>query len=250
VKIHRLTTGRVRGPRRPHGIRRYVRLEWSGETLPVNAFLIEHRAGLCLVDTGQSAEAAVPGYLPRWHPFLRTARFELAAGDEAVAQVRRLGFRPEQVRWIVLTHLHTDHVGGLAAFPSSEVVVSETEWRRAGGFRGQLIGYVPKQLPAGLAPRLVRLTEPGVGPFATSLALDDERSLNLVPLPGHTPGQIGLLAVGERRSALLGGDVAHNWRELQEAAPELAAYCSREHVSFLAAHEDDLPEVLDLSEGG
>lgn len=219
--------------------------EWSDATLPVNAFLVEHPAGLCLVDAGQSVEASRPGYLPRWHPFLRTARFELERDDEVPAQVRRLGFDPEAVRWVVVTHLHTDHIGCLDAFPAAAIVVSETEWRRAEGIRGALRGYVPKQWPAGLKPRIVRLDGPPVGPFASSLDLVEDGSLALVPLPGHTPGQIGLLVRSGTAAALVGGDVAHDAEELCDAAPEIAAYCRSEGVVFLAAHDDGLPDVVE-----
>lgn len=247
MRIHRLTTGRVRGPRRSRGALRYVRLEWSDEPLVVNAFLIEHPQGLCLVDAGQSAVAGTPGYLPRWHPFLRIARFELTAGDEVAARIRALRLRPEDVRRIVLTHMHTDHVGGLAGFPAAtEVVVTATEWERATGIRGAIRGYVPKQWPAQVEPRLVELQGPPIGPFTASLDLLGDGTLQLVPLPGHTPGQIGVLVRGERASALIGGDVAHSFDELRALEPAIAEYCLREHVRFLAAHDGDLEPLLEL----
>jgi N-acyl homoserine lactone hydrolase len=245
VRIHRLTTGRVRGPRRSRGALRYVRLEWSDEALVVNAFLIEHPRGLLLVDAGQGAAAAVPGYLPRWHPFLRIARFELTQDDEVAARIRDLGFRPDDVRSIVLTHLHTDHVGGLSGFSAAtEVVVARAEWQRATGLRGALRGYVPKQWPSRLEPHLVELDGPPLGPFGASLDLLGDGTVHLVPLPGHTPGQIGVLVHGAERDALVGGDVAHDRRELAAVAPELDAYCTRGGVLFLAAHDDALPALV------
>jgi N-acyl homoserine lactone hydrolase len=213
----------------------------------VNAFLIEHPEGLCLVDAGQSIAAAAPGYLPRWHPFIRIARFELEPQDVASTQVRRLGLRPEDVRWVVLTHLHTDHVGGVGDFPGSEIVVSRVEWNRAQGVRGKVIGYVPKQWPAGVVPSLVDLDGPSLGPFAATRDLVDDGSLCLVPLPGHTPGQIGVLVREGERAALVGGDVAHDRRELAEKEPALADYCRREGVELLLAHDDELPVTIDLA---
>ncbi|HZR95655.1 MAG TPA: MBL fold metallo-hydrolase, partial [Gaiellaceae bacterium] len=211
MRIHKLTTGRVRGPRRPRGATRYLRLEWSDSTLPVNAFLVEHDAGLLLVDTGQGAAAAHVGFLPRWHPFLRIARFELAPDDEAAAQIERLGFDTRDVRTVVLTHLHTDHVGGVSAFAHADVLVSEREWRDASGVAGRVRGYVPRQWPRGLRPQLVRLAGGGFGPFAASHELEGFRGVTLVSLPGHTRGHVGVLA----GSALVGGDAAHDPHELE-----------------------------------
>ena len=90
------------------------------------------------------------GYHQRWHPFLWTSRFELDAADELAAQLPARGLDPAGVRWIVLSHLHTDHVGNVAAFGQAEVVVTRVEWERAQGIRGHLRGYIPHRWPAGV----------------------------------------------------------------------------------------------------
>jgi N-acyl homoserine lactone hydrolase len=246
MRIHRLTTGRVRGPRRRRGVRRYLIADWGDETLPVNAFLIEHPRGLCLVDAGQTAAAAEGGYFPRWYPFFRLSRFELTREDEADERLRALGFAPEDVRWVVLTHLHTDHAGGLGSFRSAEVIVSATEWRRASGLGGRLRGYLPQYWPRGLVPTTVALDGPPVGPFASSHDLAGDGSLRLVPLPGHTPGQIGVLVAGAGGGALLVGDAAHDWPEFEGAEPRLADYCRREGIVFLAAHDDGAAPTVEI----
>src|SRR5689334_2519110 len=134
MEIVCITTGRVRPKCRDRGPLRYLPGGWSARTLPVHAFAIRHPEGLCLFDAGQTSRAAEPGYHQRWHPFLRLARFELGPEDEAAPQLERLGLGVP--RWVVLSHLHTDHVGGVAAFPEAEVLVSRTEWERARGFAG------------------------------------------------------------------------------------------------------------------
>jgi len=199
VLVRQLTTGRVRGKRRP-GVLRYLPGGWSDETLPVHAFAVEHPHGVCLFDTGQTARAAHPGYLPRWHPFLRLARFELEPADEAASQLD-----PSTVRWVVLSHLHTDHVGAVAAFTHADVCVSRTEWEHAAGVRGRLRGYVPQHWPPGLTPRLVDFMGPPAGSFPASYDVAGDGTLLMVPLPGHTPGHAGLLVEGD---TLLAGDAS------------------------------------------
>jgi hypothetical protein len=62
--------------------------DWT-EWLPIHAWLIEHPEGSILVDTGECAKIAQPGYLPGWHPFFRlAASFQVEAGDELGMQLR------------------------------------------------------------------------------------------------------------------------------------------------------------------
>ena len=187
MNIRRLTTGRVRGKRRP-GPLRYLPGGWSDETVPVHAYAVEHPQGTCLFDAGQVAAATRPGYLPGWHPYLRLARFELEPADEVASQLD-----PGDVRWVVLSHLHTDHVGGLASFTHAEVFVTRLEWQRAQGLSGALRGYIPRHWPAGLEPTLVDPPHDITG----------DGTLVMVSLPGHTLGHAGLLVENE---TLLAGD--------------------------------------------
>ena len=226
-----MTTGRVRGKRRARGPLRYLPGGWSDETLPVHAYAVVHPDGVCLFDTGQTALATNPGYHTRWHPFLWLARFELAPEDEAAAQIDA-----HSVRWVVLSHLHTDHIGGLVDFRHADVLVSRTEWDRAQGFGGQLRGYLPQHWPQGLRPQLIDFAGPPLGPFAASFDLLGDGSLVLLPTPGHTPGHLGLLA---NRRVLLGGDMAHAAEELRLTAPEISAWCRHEGVRVLLAHDPE-----------
>ncbi len=238
MQVRSFTTGRVRPKRASRGLRRYLPGGWSDETLPVAAFLIEHPAGLCLFDSGQDARAAEPGYLPRWHPFLRLARFEVRRSDEIGAQLRARGVEPESVRWVVLSHLHTDHVGGVKDFAGAEIVVSKGEWERARGLAGQLRGYIPQHWPQDVRPTLVELTGPPHGPFGASLDLAGDGTLVLVSTPGHTPGHLGLVARGSSGGFFLGGDVAHTAQELAETEPEIARFCEADGLTILLAHDD------------
>lgn len=222
MRVRAVTTGRVRGKRRSGGPLRYLPGGWSEHTLPVRAYAVEHSDGVCLFDTGQTVRATRPGYHQRWHPYLRLARFELSGDEEAGAQLD-----PSTVRWVVLSHLHTDHVGGIAAFGHADVLVSRVEWERAAGLRGRLHGYVPQHWPLGLEPVLVDFDGPPAGPFPASHDVAGDGALLIVPLPGHTPGHAGLLVGGR---VLCAGDA-------QEVPEGLVA---------LRAHDDGAPTGVDV----
>ena len=239
MRIDRFSTGRVRPKRASQGARRYFPGGWSERTLPVNVFLVHHPEGLCLFDTGQTARAASPGYHPGWHPYLRLACFELVPEDEIGTQLARAGVDPGTVRWVVLSHLHTDHVGGVGAFPGAEVIVSAVEWERATGLSGRMRGYVPQHWPPGAEPVLVDVSGPGVGPFKGSYDVAGDGSLLVVPTPGHTPGHVSLVARGSGAGggAFLGGDIAHAAADLPA---DVAAFCARDGLAVLLAHDDEL----------
>ena len=237
MQILCLRTGVVRERVGTRGIRRYIDRSWREESLPVNAFLVEHPAGPCLFDTGQTARAAAPGYFPSWQPFFRLSRFELRPDDEIARQLRRLGMDPGDVRWVVLSHLHTDHVGGLDSFRESEVLVTRSEWRRAGGLAGRIRGYLPQYWPAGLEPRLLDLDRDDFGPFPGSHDIAGDGTLLVVSTPGHTPGHASLLVRRPGGGVLLGGDLAHAAADLERVAPSIARYCEEHGVAYAGTHD-------------
>lgn len=245
MTVRVFSTGRVRSKRGARGVRRYFADDWSDTTLPVNVFLVEHPRGYCLVDTGQTAAAARPGYFPGWYPFFRLSRFELTPADEARAQLRAAGVDVNDIRWVVLTHMHTDHTGGMADFAGADVLVSRTEWEPAQGIGGRLRGYLPQYWPRDVHPRAVDFTGPPVGPFPGSWDVAGDGTLLLLPLPGHTRGHAALLVrVDPDQSFLLAGDAAHTADELAGTAPDVAAWCHREHVTVLTAHDDAAARLL------
>jgi glyoxylase-like metal-dependent hydrolase (beta-lactamase superfamily II) len=109
-----------------------------------------------------------------------------------------------------LTHLHTDHAGGLHHFPDNEILVTRTELDFASGPRGRLRGYVAnKRWPAWFEPTLLDLEPQPFGPFPQSLRLTEAGDVILVPVPGHTPGQIGVLVDEGDHTVFLAGDSSY-----------------------------------------
>jgi glyoxylase-like metal-dependent hydrolase (beta-lactamase superfamily II) len=160
--------------------------------LVCHCLLVETNDGLVLVDTGFSeADLLEPS---RIHGALRgmvVADPELSA----IRQVRRLGFRAEDVRHIVLTHLDVDHAGGLCDFPEAKVHVYAREHRAAmerASFYERL-RYVPSQWAH--APRWVLHDVTGEH-WEGFEAVKDIPGLPpeilIVPLTGHTRGHCGV----------------------------------------------------------
>jgi N-acyl homoserine lactone hydrolase len=104
---------------------------WT-EPRPINAYVIEHRDGLVLFDTGQDrASVTDPGYFPGGMTgvlYGRLARFEISPQETLTAGLDRLGYAAGDVTTAVISHLHQDHIGGLAELDHADIVVSQAEW--------------------------------------------------------------------------------------------------------------------------
>jgi len=168
---------------------------------PINAYVIEHRDGLVLFDTGQDrASVTDSNYFPRGFTkvlYDRLARFEITSQDTLSAGLARLGYAIGDVRVAILSHLHQDHIGGLGELSNSEIVVSEREWETLSSPRPELRGLMTRHidLPGLKWNRIVPAAtdDPDLSAFDGSHDLFGDGSLVLVPTPGHTPGSLSLL---------------------------------------------------------
>jgi glyoxylase-like metal-dependent hydrolase (beta-lactamase superfamily II) len=191
---------------------------WTGPR-PINAYVIEHRDGLVLFDTGQDrASVTDRGYFPGGVTgvlYGRLARFEISPQETLSAGLNRLGYAAADVKTAVLSHLHQDHIGGLPELGQADIVVSRPEWDTLSaplpGMRGLMSRHI--DLP-GLRWRRITAEpagDPGLGPFPSCHDLFGDRSLVLLPTPGHTPGSMSLLVRRPGRPPLMMvGDVTYD----------------------------------------
>ena len=183
--------------------------EWS-EWLPIYAWAIEHDEGVIVVDTGEASRVHERGYHPRWHPFYRRAvHFSVHPDEELGPQLRALGIGPRDVRQVVLTHLHTDHAGGLVHVTGSRIWVSGGELEAGGGLSGCLMGYLPHRWPKWLQTEPIRFERRAIGPFEEAMPLTARGDVLVVPTAGHTRNHVSVLVGGEP-SFLLAGDTSYN----------------------------------------
>jgi len=191
---------------------------WTGPR-PINAYVIEHRDGLVLFDTGQDrASVTDPGYFPGGITgvlYGRLARFEISPDQTLTAGLDRLGYAARDVKTAVLSHLHQDHIGGLAELDHAEIVVSQAEWDTLSSPLPAMRGLMRRHIDLpGLRWHRIEpepTGDPDLAPFPAGHDLSGDGSLVLLPTPGHTPGSMSLLV---RRPGLpplmMVGDVTYD----------------------------------------
>lgn len=111
----------------------------------------------------------------------------------------RMGVRPEDIRTVLLTHLHPDHVGGLAEVPQARLLcpaAALAAMRGRGAVRNAMEAVFPELLPPDFDHR-VRVFDdapriPAPGGLGTGWDVAGDGSVLVVDLPGHAPGHVGL----------------------------------------------------------
>ena len=224
TKVHALRTGSVRiklsqMAGRGRGLARAGHVlmdpDWSG-WVPIHAWLIEHHEGLILVDTGETARVHQRGYHPRWHPFYRRAsQFQVTPQDELGPVLQDIGVRTRDIRQVVITHLHTDHAGGLAHVVGCKTRLHPIELSRASGFGAKVQGYLPHRWPQWWTPEPLRFESHAFGPFREGVPLTKRGDVFVVPTPGHTPGHVSVIVRGEP-SIFIAGDTSYTEELLKQ----------------------------------
>ncbi|GLY67558.1 MBL fold metallo-hydrolase [Amycolatopsis taiwanensis] len=190
-----------------------------------HCLLIEtDRNGLVLVDTGLGVEDMRSPRQRLGSDWVDFADPVLDADRTAVGQIARLGFDADDVRHIVLTHLHRDHTGGLPDFPHATVHVHEAEYRAvsdptAEHHHDSFDRFMAAHRAHGPDLAIARPHKGswlGFEGIANLEGLPDD--IVLIPLPGHTPGHSGV-AVRQPNGWLLHAGDAYFYHGEVEADP-------------------------------
>lgn len=201
---------------------------WA-DPLPIYAWLIEHPEGLILVDSGETRLAPASPLVP--------GQLLLEPSDELPERLRQLGVRPGDIRTVVLTHLHGDHVNGLAGLPQLPLLASAAELRAMRSPGGRLLSRLTIHPPAWFAPAPIEFRPEPIGGFSHSYPLTRAGDVRAVPTPGHTRGHLSVIVREGELDVMLAGDVTYS-----ESA--LLAGQQQGPCADVAGHRDTLVRVL------
>jgi glyoxylase-like metal-dependent hydrolase (beta-lactamase superfamily II) len=187
--------------------------------VPIHAYLLEHpKQGLVLVDAGICPEQAHQHsqyYRGLLRFILDEDEYAQEANETLPEQLKRLGFRCDDVRTAILTHLHEDHVGALRDLKKAKVVISQSEWNAR---RMKMFGFIPMFYEPSYACvehwERVGFDSGAFHTFDRSQDLFRDGSVRLLPTPGHTPGHLSAVVEMEGYQLLITGDCLYTLRHL------------------------------------
>ncbi len=204
--VHEITTGYVE-QHKEHRYGSSKPLMWwvltsrSWVKAPITAYAFEHRDGLVLFDTGvDPALVSDPNYIasPIGRYILKKVfRFQVSPEDALDKQLEAINLAAVDVSKVIISHLHFDHIGGIAHVPQADLLVSRDEWRRLDEPNPERDWLLREHIDlpgANWQPiEFVPTDDPLLAPFGVCFDCMGDGSMILLPTPGHSPGSMSLL---------------------------------------------------------
>ncbi|MCB8878030.1 N-acyl homoserine lactonase family protein [Acidisoma silvae] len=207
-------------------------------TVPCPSFLMEHDRGLVLLDTGLAPNAAEDASAT--YGSLADRLNILLSREQCIdRQIERLGFKTSDVDYVIMSHLHWDHTGGMYLFPQAKFFVMQGELQYA---------YWP--LP-GSPPYRREDIDPTRGFDWHEIDAPDfdffgDGTLRLLHMPGHTPGNASLIVRLGSGNVILACDTAHLQSGLRDDLPMPSDWNTMESVRSMRKLKQ-IAHVLDAS---
>ena len=155
--------------------------------------------GLCLVDTGVGPEVTQGPRSAALRLYNAVLRPQLNAEEAVGTTLRNLGVTPADIRRVIVTHFHADHVSSLRLFAKAEFIAWGAAARLVMGMSTAAAlhnGIFKELIPPDIAQRLLPVEGLARRPTGTALGdgydLFGDGSYLAVPLPGHAFGHFGI----------------------------------------------------------
>lgn len=177
--------------------------KWQNAVFPSLFALIEHpKLGYILFDTGYSEQFYQDTKSWPFKIYALTTPAYIKPEDTALEQLQKQGIESTAIKYVIISHFHADHIGGLQHFPNAQFICYNSAYQAVENKRGisaLRAGFLPNLLPTNFAAhtlyventRQISLPQ-NYSPFTTGFDLFGDQSIIAVELPGHAIGQLGI----------------------------------------------------------
>jgi N-acyl homoserine lactone hydrolase len=187
--------------------------------VPVGFYLVKHPKGNVLFDTGNNDNLITDfNWWPKGLQGLNPVRTPEVA---ITAQLAKIGVTPDDVKYVVASHLHLDHGGNVSRFPNSTIVVQKDEinnafWPQPGTGGPYIVGDVmPLRAPNSNYPNAQKMIQ-----LDGDLDIFGDGSLVVKRWVAHTPGsQMMTVKLKNTGLIILTGDNVYFRENVEKSLP-------------------------------
>jgi len=182
--------------------------------IPVAMYMIEHPNGLVIFDTGVNPEVAQPNDPHNYWGGVADAFFPTVTREEIIdKQVEKIGHKAEHVKYVIYSHFHLDHVGGIELFPNATHIAQKEELKTAWWPE-------PWQRPAFVQKDFDDARNFNYNQLEGDWDLFGDGCITIMSTPGHTQGHESVIVrLPKTGTVVLTGDAAYLPENLQGALP-------------------------------
>ena len=169
---------------------------------PVSFYVLKHPKGNVMFDTGNNDKtiADAEGW---WGPLAKGFGLKMTKDDAMAAQLAKIGMKTDDIKYVVVGHMHLDHGGNVSQFPKATLVVQDDEMKAAWWPDvGYSVYYIPGDFADTKKMSIMRLSG--------DADLFDDGTFRIVRAPGHTPGsQFAIVKLPKTGAVILTSDVVY-----------------------------------------
>lgn len=217
-------------------------------------FLINHKKyGNILYDTGYSESIYKCGVIGKIYNLLN--RTYVKEEDTIIAKLKKDNIKPHDINYIILSHLHPDHIGGIKYFPNAKIIISKDcleEYKK-----NKIRSLIFKNMIPSDFEKRIQVVDKYNYKYKLFYGFDifNDNSLILTQIDGHFRGQMGLLI--QEHQIFLGADacwgleflnrldemsifarfIQNNFKEYKKGF-ELIKKIKSEGISIYLSHDD------------
>jgi N-acyl homoserine lactone hydrolase len=184
---------------------------------PVTMHIIQHPRGLVVFDTGNNVAVSDGQCASYWGAGLCGAFNAVQSRDEVIdRQLQKLGFKTDDVKYVIYSHFHLDHAGNIKMFPNARHVVQNAELKNAWWpEKFQRAAFVMKDFDTTRNFDFLELS----GDFD----LFGDGTITILDTKGHTAGhQSVMLKLPKTGYVIMSGDAVYTAENVNGAVPGIS----------------------------
>jgi glyoxylase-like metal-dependent hydrolase (beta-lactamase superfamily II) len=228
------------------------------EYLPIWVWVIEHPEGTIVIDTGENAESLdIDKYLAKEsffakYQFKHACKVKIKPQEELNHQLNKINIKVDDVKLVILTHLHSDHVDGLKFFPKQEILLGKYEFLHPDN-------CFLSALPKWFKPKTVEFLQNKIEVFNQAYPISQSEDILLIPTPGHTLGHNSVLLKTDDFDIIFGGDSSYHqdqvlkgemagantdYNKTKQTYKNFLDYATLRKTIYLPTHDENAGERL------